>query len=567
MDSQALDSYLKLVEEPIAGADPCGEYLKSDDDLTLLRDEVKGKLGTPQAGEIQWDLAADIGVRILTERSKDVVVATYTVLALFRTSRYKGLEIGLGMLRVLAEKWWESCHPPARRMRARTGALEWCMERLEDEINGDPPRPAERESVQKCLDELEEMRAHLKTHLGPEAPSNRRAREALETQLSQLPEPKPKAPPPPPSPPPKAPQQESPPPTLAGGPAPEAQAAEATPAPAPAPAARAAAPAPQATPAPPVVIPDPPAAMGETPAEVLKDLRRVFSGLQQASVALRAARPLDPLPYRLSRIAAWTLLSDAPPSKDGATVIPDPPKAELQHFEALAAAESWAELLGKAETRFGTLPLWLDLQHFVVRGLKAMGPPAAPARITVEGWVRDLLLRIPGLMDLSFRQGTPFASEATRRWLEGEILAAPSGPSSAGGGGGGGGEGEGLTELRAALSGVGRVEDLGPVQGQVEALPREVDRFRGRLLLAEACLRLDRPDHASLILDRLYEIARRHSLGAWDPSLQAELIELMIRARQRGSEGVAGDASTMGSLIAELCNLDIGRALRFRYPS
>ena len=122
MDVAAYEAHLARVAEALSDGAPCGEDLKRDDDYSRVVDEVKGKLGTPLAGEIDWQMAARVGNSILTTRSKDVVLATYTTLAMFRVERYPGLAKGLGTIRVFAERWWQDCFPPAKRMRARTGA-------------------------------------------------------------------------------------------------------------------------------------------------------------------------------------------------------------------------------------------------------------------------------------------------------------------------------------------------------------------------------------------------------------------------------------------------------------
>src|SRR5690606_14980378 len=77
-----------------------------------------------------WPLMSRQAQAILSQESKDLLVAVYWSLSLAQWKGAEGLAVGLQGLVKLLEQFWDSLHPEKRRVRARVAALEWLVERL-----------------------------------------------------------------------------------------------------------------------------------------------------------------------------------------------------------------------------------------------------------------------------------------------------------------------------------------------------------------------------------------------------------------------------------------------------
>jgi type VI secretion system protein VasJ len=114
---------------PIAGPKPAGENARRDERHEAIRREVD-KLGRPEAKEVDWDLIHAAGLALLTEKSKDYLIASYFGVAAYMRGGPQGLVEGIVALCALLESYWDSGFPPPSRLRARVNAIDWFVERV-----------------------------------------------------------------------------------------------------------------------------------------------------------------------------------------------------------------------------------------------------------------------------------------------------------------------------------------------------------------------------------------------------------------------------------------------------
>jgi type VI secretion system protein VasJ len=151
-------------------------------------------------------------------------------------------------------------------------------------------------------------------------------------------------------------------------------------------------------------------------------LQALETGLRQvgeAAGALIQQEPASPVPYRLSRFAAWGQVTELPPAVNGRTRIPPPERTVLTLLQELASHGDGEALLKAAEARLPQYIFWLDLNRLTAEALARLGDRFASASDTVCREVSALLQRLPGLDELAFADGTPFADQETRQWLAG----------------------------------------------------------------------------------------------------------------------------------------------------
>jgi type VI secretion system protein VasJ len=293
-------------------------------------------------------------------------------------------------------------------------------------------------------------------------------------------------------------------------------------------------------------------------------LRSASMTVKAAALEFRRENGTRALAYTLPRIATWLLVERLPPSPDGQkTSLPAP--RDKARLETLAANEKWTELLTASEELAATSPFWLDPHRFSALALERLGPTYADARKALEREVVHFVTRIPGITKLQFADGSPFADAACVAWIEGA--------SEGQGGGGGSGKHQQLSEeeeeLKARYEAAKELVASGKIDEGLELAhalscraPNARARFRSRLEVATLATRGNKPALACAILDALVKEGEQHRLDEWEPELVAQVYASLIAAR-RGSAatGVAGTVSDE-ELLARLCRLAPGQALR-----
>jgi type VI secretion system protein VasJ len=210
----------------------------------------------------------------------------------------------------------------------------------------------------------------------------------------------------------------------------------------------------------------------------------------------------------------------------------------VSFLEGQFAQKSWGAILEKSETIFTEpgLHLWLDLQFWVVEALVGRGQE--PCADAIRGELRGLLKRVPGVVDLKFNDGTSVASAQTRDWLEQIGREGSGGPARSAAA-----REETLeTDLLQAreLVSSGRVADAlellqaGLLYGDLRVRTlRQLEMARTALLGGKI-----RP--ALSVSTEIADRAARMDLGAWEPALDREIMEIHLKALNAALEAGIG---------------------------
>ena len=141
--------------------------------------------------------------------------------------------------------------------------------------------------------------------------------------------------------------------------------------------------------------------------------------ISEASYFLWQQDLSTPHAYRLTRTAAWYEVNELPPATNGQTRI-SPPNTQVKNLLLDLRNNGDAEaLLKAAETRISQFIFWLDLNRLTAEALARLGSRFEKAQDAVCEETAFLLHRLPGLEELSFSDGTPFATPDTKQWLKG----------------------------------------------------------------------------------------------------------------------------------------------------
>jgi type VI secretion system ImpA/VasJ family protein len=307
--------------------------------------------------------------------------------------------------------------------------------------------------------------------------------------------------------------------------------------------------------------------------------------------ALREADPLAPLPYRLLRTLKWDGLAAAPPvnpqsASPDTTRIPAPRPQQQSILEGLLNTGNWTELLKASEGSFqedgGTF--WLDLQRYTVLALEGLGASRAAEVVREEVvrllkrldtlaslWFADRTVPVPGRPHEKTVERTPFASEATRLWLE--TLQAASEPAApaldlppA--------RATGAAEPALSPAEARAIQDLlvkqpgaafDRLQAALEKAPHRRARFHTRFTAARLCLQANQAAWARTLLEELLQESETFTFEDWEPETATDLYQLLALcyarpARKGGPQDQEAARTQIETLRRKLFRLDLRAA-------
>ena len=507
--------------QPVTDTRPAGGNVREDPRFDALQLEIS-KLSNPGAdGQTDWPRVAQLAAPLLADGGKDLLVACYLNAALLQTDGLPGLAAGLQVLGDLVEHFWDGMSPPVARLRARRNALQWLLDRAE--LNAqERPWSALAPQASALVASLSASGRRIDALLrakDEEAPSMR----SLLALIDQVPV-----------------AEDAPPAVVPAQPA-----ASSTSSTASAPTAPSNLPTLSALPAP---------APGD---DLAGALAPAFAHLNQVVDAMMTADPCDARAYRISRFANWAGVDTLPPATSSLTQIGAPISQVADAMRRMQddTAEP-LDAIGFAESQFPAFPFWLDLQALSAAALAQLGDAAAAARAEVERATLALLQRLPGLDDLCFGNGMPFASARTVEWI-GSL----GGSAVSAGGAEPGTGGDGLGSVVAQANGLAANGELEAAVALLQqAIARALDapaRLRAQIRLCQL-LSLHREGRVPLPFARLLvEKIQHHDLDRWDPALA---VEGWVAAHAVLSQDDADPLERHAALTA-IARLDAARAI------
>ena len=533
-----LTALKRTFSQPISDTTPAGQDPRYDEMRDAMRAETQ-KLSRAAGVDVDWESIRQNGQIFLTQRSKDLGVASYFAAAAYELGGIQGLTEGLCAINAFLENYWDNGYPAKKRMRARINAITWLVDRVES-LAEIVPTVDQQEQIDTLELAVKELTARVSERFVDEAPPVRPLSAHIERMRLSLT---------------------------------ASQAAVQQPQPTQAPTESSSQISQQATPSQsqgqpvPVQLEAPQAELAD-PEQVREFLRAVGTSLHKASRELFKVSVANPLAYRLCRLGLYMPFDQAPPASNGnQTSVPPPPSDRIQQLNTLLNAQNWGTLLDEAESGLGPSRMWLDLHRFVAIALEGLGHTEARAAVIAE--LGALVQRIPELLDRTFSDGQPFADDTTRQWLAAEVSSSATGPAARGSSAASGGAME--QELRQAhqLATGGKLEDaLAKLTSVIESesiVGR--DRFRAKLAMAQACSAAGSHALADGIFAGLNREIEQFRVEQWEPSLA----EACYHGRYKALKAMAGeDSKSKGELAdvyRQLCRVAPATALKLGKPN
>jgi type VI secretion system protein VasJ len=502
-----LSSYATLGARPIPGDSPAGKDARYEPEYAAVLGEIE-KLSFSGPGQsISWPAVEKNAATVLADQSKDLQIAAYLGVALWQNNGPEGMLVGIGILADLLGTYWETAWPALKRMRGRVNAVNWWHERASAFLKDHAGQSGfvTDELGKQLADELGRLDG-LIASLMPDAVSLR----DITNAVRQLAAPQPEAP--------------------AGPTSAPAQPAEQTAAPAAA----------SGQPTPTAVSSGSPA----VPADDIALLYRNFIAAAQVYLpAARRRQPADAALWQLSRLVVWGAVAAIPESDNGRTQLPAPDMSALAEARLKLQSGNALEAALTAEAFFSIAPFCLDAQELVYSALATLGPQFAEAAQSVLDAAVAFITRLPGVEQLSFSDGTPFAvpqtlvrlreAAATRKSTDTDNAQTSNGTDV------------NLYASAKALLAQNRlteaVASLDAAKGQSPAANLRLTTCQIRLLCEAG-----KAEAASILAEAVLRETTARDLDTWDPE---SALDALLAVRDALSLSMTGKQSALGRLV------------------
>ncbi|PYB94216.1 type VI secretion system protein TssA [Pseudomonas sp. MB-090624] len=491
---------------PISVDTPVGEDPGYDDDFQRMREEVNRLSGA------DVELVAQLGQRLLQHACKDLRVATYYLWARLHTDGEPGLADGLSLLAALLERYSADILPA--RPNSRKMALEWLAgNRVLASLSLYPQVvKAEAQRTVAALVWLEQAFSAW-----PE--DQRPCLDGLYTALSaRL--------------------------AVAGG-------------------VDAIVPQTSSESAPTHSATRPSSSLIKSGRDLLDSGRQLATYLREQPEGWLAA-------HRLMKSLRWDTVHQVPPQDAQGITRLAPPRGEYRvQLKRLHVQQRWSELIDQAERMYaeGVNHFWLDLQWYLHQALNKSPHPHSSWAAVIKHDLNTLLQRLPGLETLYWRDGSAFADETTREWINQHVS-----------------DSRGAQWLPAAASAtpmascdILALEPEALAQADAEGVEQALawlanrpdtqagrQRWLLRLLMARVAEQYGKAELAIHLFTELDTTAHHHALTDWEPELifevKARLLKLLRLKAQRNDADRPALARRMERQLATLVAIDPVRA-------
>jgi type VI secretion system protein VasJ len=292
-------------------------------------------------------------------------------------------------------------------------------------------------------------------------------------------------------------------------------------------------------------------------------MRKVQDALRKLASFYAESKPAEPRRFRLSRYALWLSIDSLPPNKDGKTQVPPPPKDLGSKVQQSLDQSDLTGVVDQVEKQLTKLPYWFEGHRLLVIAMEQLGGSHQAALQVVRSELKGLIERLPGLLDLTYSDGTPFIDDATRFWLTQAILASDSESS------GDSARNDALQEAHRSavkLAASGKIGDaITELQSFAMHSGSKRDEYHARLALAEVLMDSGQSAAALPILDRLSSYIEEHGLAEWEPDFAKQCYQLLYLACQREASNDENDADALkhrqSAAYTRLCWFDPGSAV------
>lgn len=265
---------------------------------------------------------------------------------------------------------------------------------------------------------------------------------------------------------------------------------------------------------------------------------------------------MDARAISLSRTVLWLPIEALPEHDEaGKTGLRGLPADRLKVLQERLNQHQPAELLGDVESSASRAPFWLDGQYLAWRCLDEL--KAKGAQREIEQQLASFLRRLPGIENLQFFDGTPFADEHTLGWINSRVLAEATPDSTLGRSDTATSDEPwdvALGEASELLRRGGLKAAMAPLQAGINSAQGGRAHLHWQLATARLCLQAGKHELARNILEGLEQTLREARLTQWEPQLLVRVMRLLLKSHEQS--GGKATRQRRDEIFQRLCHLD-----------
>ena len=506
--------------EPISKDHPAGSACKNMDIYDPFQKEIS-KIINPSREKVNWEKLKDEAISLLSGTSKDIEIALYLTIALFKIDGYAGylagLRIFIGIIKSFPDNYYPIGKNEKKTAKFRRGIIDSLNKRSIQYMTPNPARNEDAQYIQSIWDELQEFQ-ELKEKISVPPPSlndllNRinefKTKYPVKSSDSKQSDPKEDI------------QPESDQKTQKVSKAPQKTA--------------------------PTHKPQVAASSSQKSGDFEKDSIKSANELRQVD-------PLNPFPYRIKRMLLWDTQKKLPPVNDGNTQLTFSPEMKNLQKRWLKPETINPNMIEEMERLFDNMRWWIDLQFAIIQTMMQVGTEYKQPIQSITHEIKYLLKRFPELPNYKFKKGEAFASPETCLWLEGLAV-----------------EGQPTFDFPSYLiderlkDDIKESENLAKNDKLSQALSQLQDGMRTavgmkdifcrKLASARLCMEYQRIKEAVIIFEHLFQQSQAFHLSRWDPLLFLELCQYYNNAAKHAPEQVSDNRKN--EIASEILKLNV----------
>lgn len=474
--------YQALAAKPVSAESFAGEDARYTPEFEALENELGKATSLHANAPIDWQMIREQSETLLRTQSRDLRAAAWLTWSLYQSESFAGLHAGLALLLHLCEERWDDLHP--RKPRTRAAALAWLATRLEAVFDEAVPVKEQLPLFRELASVLARLEHCLSQRLEADAPLLLPLCRRLDERVNQ------------------AAQGQS-----------EGNAVSVT--------------AAQVRQVASQLLSSPGAVENERDAQ--KNLRALQDAARPLNTWWLRQDTTDIRALRLNRTLLW-LAIDSLPERNAEQITPlrSLPADKLQSYRERLAKGGYADLLAELEGSIARAPFWLDGQRMAWECLQGLG--AETAMLEVELQCALFLQRLPGVVELRFHDGSPFADPATHNWISAHVLphlqTVDTVPLPASGHDAPAWE-LALQEAQTTLRKDGLKAATQRLKHGLQSAHGGRQRFFWQLAMARLCYHAKKYELARIQLENLDQDLQDSGLHTWEPDLVLQVLNLL----------------------------------------
>jgi len=486
---------------PLTESAPCGTDYKYEDAFLAIEAEIDKSNSMLEGVSTDWNEVKKASLDLLENSTKDTKIFCWWAYATWKSDKAAGLQTALNLFNSLLTTYEDKLFPKSKKVKI--SSLTWLEELLNEEILDERGNVSASINPEEFISLFKELETNFSLTVKDDVAIFRKLRSALEREL-------------------------------------KAQEVEAKPAP-----VTTTSPASSST------------ELGEinSDADAAKVLRSIKKQAGVLHTYYRGQDSFDIRSIRLVRFIAWLDIDELPMDTDGKTPLNPPSELSIDEIESLVAQEKFDEALQSLESLLSLSPFWLE-GHFMTFNILTQLTQTKAANEVKNGLITFVKAN-DKILDLSFKDTTPFASLKLKQWLaesSSEVSVSKNDLDIVDT------KAETIEQAYALAKKKKIKEAMGLLQTQYGLAVSNEDKFHWRLAKAEMAAEFGKTDVALALLEDLKRDIDRYNLDEWKPELAARVFSLYLNTFNRTQV----DVEHINTAYARLCKIDIKQALEIK---